>query len=1012
MSRLYDRDRKVWVDVPEKDVTSLVAKGTHGLESGIRIPAVAPDGTLGFINSDEAERAFREDGYRWQTREDQRQFERGQNDALISKNFSGVGNAFIGGAARGSTVGTSDVAAPLIVDALGGDGDLARQGMIKAREEHPIAAGVGQLVGSLLPALVGMGVTKVGGVLADAGAIQAAPVASRTIMGLGESLGTKVVGKLGLAEAGTAKKIADAIIPKAVGSSIEGAFFGLGDGISEAALGRPEDIAENLMAGPLAGALLGGGFGAAFGAFKLGATPLKELISKVATAGDDATSAAMRGTVRNTLVPALSLKGEKELANLTRDMTDAGSRTVRDAYYFGGKEAADEARRVVTAGESQLQSQIKQTTKEVNYALKELPKEMRTQITDDLNAAQGNITRALEDTYARYQGQRTILDAALKQDQTPSQISNLFDEETEKFIKRLEKSGDPKAIRKAADLSEYMKAQKVADTARRAEGQIYKTEGRDLLLGTELRDLARAGSRKLNSTAQSIVKSYVDDLSYLLTNHPKYGEQVKTLDTFYGAFDGFRRVASKVEKSVDTNVKTKVLERVRKDPEFAQRFDVLLNNLADVAPEMEAYRAAGKNLASKEKSLRAISERLKSINDRTAGNLDADDLEEAVELFADKGLTAKASDLRELTAQLQQQGEGVFTKAVRLQKALGKDISPEFQKLADENMERGFAALEKLNPQMDDVNGALSQIAKKLGKRAVRGLVGYEVGDYLGGPAGGALGVAAAGVSPGRMLKALTVLERQSNKSFKMIDEAARHTVDVLTSPGARKVSNIVLAQSRRSLPDRRKDYEERKNYLTQLQDPEARLEAMNQRIGELPGAPMIQTAVNAQFSKTVDFLTSKLPVDPLQGQSLNAFKSTWTPSDFELAKFERCVDAAENPLSILESIQKGTVSPEEIETCQTLFPSLYKRLQTDVVNAIMDPNIKLNYGQRIQIGSLLNVPADATLNPSFIASMQQRLNADQGGRPEGSQDSVPRPSKIDINPQAMSTNVQRISER
>jgi len=60
MSRLYDYDKKQWVNVAEEDTTRLVAEGTHGFEQGIDIPVKDAKGETFYIPSDRAHEAFRD----------------------------------------------------------------------------------------------------------------------------------------------------------------------------------------------------------------------------------------------------------------------------------------------------------------------------------------------------------------------------------------------------------------------------------------------------------------------------------------------------------------------------------------------------------------------------------------------------------------------------------------------------------------------------------------------------------------------------------------------------------------------------------------------------------------------------------------------------------------------------------------------------------------------------------------------------------------------------------------
>lgn len=44
MSKLYDRDKKDWFNIPDDQVTEKVASGKFAFAQGQKIPVVSPDG--------------------------------------------------------------------------------------------------------------------------------------------------------------------------------------------------------------------------------------------------------------------------------------------------------------------------------------------------------------------------------------------------------------------------------------------------------------------------------------------------------------------------------------------------------------------------------------------------------------------------------------------------------------------------------------------------------------------------------------------------------------------------------------------------------------------------------------------------------------------------------------------------------------------------------------------------------------------------------------------------------
>lgn len=132
------------------------------------------------------------------------------------------------GAARSLSFGGYDAA----VRAIGGEQAVEA---VKARKElNPISAITGEVGGIVLPTLLSGGTSLIGNLAKGSTAL------TRGVASASENIAAKVVkNQLGKA---------------VVGSALEGAAYGTGQTISEAALGEPTNLAENL--------LIGGAFGA------------------------------------------------------------------------------------------------------------------------------------------------------------------------------------------------------------------------------------------------------------------------------------------------------------------------------------------------------------------------------------------------------------------------------------------------------------------------------------------------------------------------------------------------------------------------------------------------------------------------------------------------------------------------------------------------------------------------------------------------------------------------------
>ena len=138
--------------------------------------------------------------------------------------------------------------------------------------------------------------------------------------------------------------------------------------------------------------------------------------------------------------------------------------------------------------------------------------------------------------------------------------------------------------------------------------------------------------------------------------------------------------------------------------------------------------------------------------------------------------------------------------------------------------------------------------------------------------------------------------------------------------------------------------------------------------------APDTSGLMQAKAAQAAQFLYEKAPKNPNPGAS-PLFTGEWKPSDAQVASWGRYYDAADNPLSVVDDLARGTISREGVEVMQTIYPKLYGQIQGMVANALVqaqqDGHGQLTYGQKLQLSALFGTPVDATVSPDFGKFLQ-----------------------------------------
>jgi hypothetical protein len=178
--------------------------------------------------------------------------------------------------------------------------------------------------------------------------------------------------------------------------------------------------------------------------------------------------------------------------------------------------------------------------------------------------------------------------------------------------------------------------------------------------------------------------------------------------------------------------------------------------------------------------------------------------------------------------------------------------------------------------------------------------------------------------------------------------------------------------------------------------------------------APEISNQTHTVLINATKFLENKLPKDPSQP---NVFAREYQPSSMEIAKFERYMQAVEHPLSVFDDMERGTLTREHVEALKAVYPAMYEQLRQEIIDKVTTEDEKIPYNKKVQLGILLDVPTDLSLEPTNIAGLQanfmpqndpMQVEAQQGAFRMGSQTGLQN-----LNSAArMQTETQKVANR
>lgn len=368
-----------------------------------------------------------------------------------------------------------------------------------------------------------------------------------------------------------------------------------------------------------------------------------------------------------------------------------------------------------------------------------------------------------------------------------------------------------------------------------------------------------------------------------------------------------------------------------------------------------------------------------------------------------EALTGKAltNIKRKLDETLNAFYEGVGTKRKISEKAAfrGRDLINQATEKYAQYIDPDLAAtLKKANRDYH----IAAEIEKPLLKKALKDkeFLGFKdalyaaTGSILGGGPLGAAVVVGKKFMESDLRRRLAILSGMEKANFEVAKKIGQATTNFFSKSGSAVKAASLNALISSPLSHKREEGKK-------SQAPTSKLQAYNNAIENLAdlsansdkllersvkagaliseAAPNTAEALGNRAISGIQFLQSKIPKRPYDAIFPTQNDKPYQPSSIELAKFERYLQVVDNPLSVLEDIQAGTVTREHIEALQKVYPSIYSQIQQSVLKELQTKSsAEIPYNRKVQLSMLLNIPGDASLLGTNIAALQSNFQQPQ----------------------------------
>jgi hypothetical protein len=89
--------------------------------------------------------------------------------------------------------------------------------------------------------------------------------------------------------------------------------------------------------------------------------------------------------------------------------------------------------------------------------------------------------------------------------------------------------------------------------------------------------------------------------------------------------------------------------------------------------------------------------------------------------------------------------------------------------------------------------------------------------------------------------------------------------------------------------------------------------------------------------------------------------------------------------MTVLRDMAAGRVTKQQVDAIREVYPAMYQDIVQRVHERLASLKEPLDYSQKVQLSMLLGVPADETMDPHFVQTMQQTFAAPKPSAPQGS---------------------------
>lgn len=216
---------------------------------------------------------------------------------------------------------------------------------------------------------------------------------------------------------------------------------------------------------------------------------------------------------------------------------------------------------------------------------------------------------------------------------------------------------------------------------------------------------------------------------------------------------------------------------------------------------------------------------------------------------------------------------------------------------------------------------------------------------------------------------AMVQMANQVSKSVAKINKATANVI----KPGSQVVASMPTQVDRDKL---------QKQIDKNMDNPDHMIAAQAQsNLGHY--MPEAQVSIAKASATAVQYLESIKP----KPMKLGPMDREIPPSKQEMARYNRALDIAINPITVLQHVKDGTLQTSDIQDLNSMYPGLYKQFSDKLINDTVSAEATeqtVPYKTKVGISLFLGTELDSSMRPSSIQAAQPKPKAQPQPAPSG----------------------------